>query len=63
MSGTSVDLAISTFCAIGFFFSVARDREADPAHHKPTLVRLFASVGAFGLTFLTIYVIGQMLHV
>jgi hypothetical protein len=61
MSVTAIDLAISTFCALGFFFSLLRQRT--PEYHTPVIVNVFASLGAFALTFLTIYAISWALHI
>jgi hypothetical protein len=58
MSVVAIDLAISTFCAVGFFFSLLGQQQRTPA-----TISVFASLGAFGLTFLTIYAISWALHI
>jgi len=58
MSVVALNLAISTFCAVGFFFSLLSQQQRTPA-----TVSVIGSLGAFGLTFLAIYAIAWALHI
>jgi hypothetical protein len=64
MSATTLALAISSICALGFFFSLMGQQHRPPRKGPmPVIANVFTSLGAFGLTFLTIYVISWVLGI
>src|SRR5262245_1711473 len=61
---TTLALAIGSICALGFFFTLVGQQQRPPRRAPISVIAgVFASLGAFGLTFLTLYVISWVLGI
>jgi hypothetical protein len=63
MSATTLALAIGSICALGFFFTLLGQQQRPLKARMPVIANVFASLGAFGLTFLMVYVMSWVLGI